>query len=226
MSNEPSTTTSAGASSAATGTAAGGPERIALLGGTFDPPHNGHLALARGVCDALGLERLLLIPAGNPHFKLEQRVTSVEERVAMTQLLVDEDPRFQLSGIEAQRPGVTYTADTLQELHAQHPQAELLFVVGADCLEHIWRWRRAEEIAQLSTLVAVARPGYDFGGALERLDSHGMGFKVQSVKLDTPNISSTQLRELAAQGASPAELAALTPPNVARYIAEQGIYRA
>lgn len=223
MSNEPSA--AAGGAAASAGAAANGPERIALLGGTFDPPHNGHLALARGVCDALGLEHLLLIPAGNPHFKLEQHVTPVEKRVAMTQLLADEDPRLQLSSIEAQRPGVTYTADTLQELHAQYPQAELLFVVGADCLEHIWRWRRAEEIAQLSTLVAVARPGHDFGEALERLDSHGMGFKVLSVKLDTPDISSTQLRKLAAQGANPAELAPLTPLSVAHYIAEQGIYR-
>ncbi len=235
MSNKPSTSakepkgsaanagevTAAGA--VATGASSVVSQRIALLGGTFDPPHNGHLALARGVCDALSLERLLLLPAGNPHFKLDQHVTPVQERVAMTELLAREDPRLQVSYLEAERGGVTYTADTLALLRGIYWENELLFIVGADCLEHIWRWRRAEEIAQLCTLVAVARPGYDFEGTLERLDSHGMGFKVQSVRLDTPDVSSTQLRELAAQGK---DLTPFMPLSVARRIQKQELYRA
>lgn len=202
--------------------AAGKPERIALLGGTFDPPHNGHLALARAVCGALALDTLLLVPAGNPHFKLDQQVTPVKERVEMTQLLAAEDPRLQVSTIEAQREGVTYSADTLEELKRRRPDASLLFVIGGDCVEHVWRWRRARDIAKLCTLVAVARPGYDMAAAQEALAASGMGFSLQVVRADTPNISSTQVRKKAAAGQS---LQGLVPTNVERYIRKHGTYR-
>lgn len=197
-------------------------ERIALLGGTFDPPHNGHLALAQGICDALHLSRLLLLPTGNPHFKLDQDVTPAEDRVAMTELLAREDRRLLVSYLEVEREGVTYTADTLALLRGIYWDEELLFVVGADCLEHVWRWRRAKEIAQLCTVVAVARPGHDMGEAIAHLDARGMSFKVQSVNIETPDISSTQIRELVEQGAS---LDGLVPPSIERYIREHSLYR-
>ncbi|MGN0072906.1 MAG: nicotinate-nucleotide adenylyltransferase [Coriobacteriales bacterium] len=196
-------------------------ERLAVLGGTFDPPHNGHLTLARGVLDALGLGRLLLMPAGDPHFKQGQQLTPARHRAAMAGLLADEDPRIELSMMEVERPGITYTADTLEQLAAANPGAQLLFVMGGDCLEHVMRWRRAEDIARLCTLVAVARPGFSFEAGRAAVESCGLPFEVEYLCLDTPDISSTQLRQRAAAGEG---LEGLVPPRVAAYIAHHRLY--
>lgn len=210
-------------SGAALGTA--GPhaprERLAVLGGTFDPPHNGHLALARGVMGALDLGRLLLMPAGDPHFKQGGELTPARHRAAMAGLLAQEDPRLELSLMEVERPGVTYTADTLEQLAACNPGAELLFVLGGDCLGHVMRWRRAADIARLCTLVAVARPGYSFSEGRAAIEACGLPFKVEYLCLDTPDISSTELRRRAAAGEG---LEGLVPGCVAAYICEHGLY--
>ncbi|MGN0038529.1 MAG: nicotinate-nucleotide adenylyltransferase [Coriobacteriales bacterium] len=196
-------------------------ERLAVLGGTFDPPHNGHLALARGVMDALGLERLLLMPAGDPHFKQDEGLTPARHRAAMAGLLAQEDPRLELSLMEVERPGITYTADTLEQLAAANPGAQLLFVIGGDCLGHVMRWRRAADIARLCTLVAVARPGYGFEAGRAAVEACGLPFRVEYLSLDTPDVSSTQLRERAAAGEG---LDQLVPPSIAAYIARHNLY--
>lgn len=195
--------------------------RIALLGGTFDPPHNGHLALATGVADELSLERVFLVPTGNPHFKLDAGVTPVEHRVAMTRLLAEEDERLEVSLIEAERAGVTYTADTLRELRRLYPKSHVFFIIGGDCAEHIMRWRNAAEVAQLCTVVAVARVGYDFKSAQRKLDDCGLGFDVRYLQLDIPDVSSTEVREAAARGAG---LEGLVPKSVEDYIRQSGLY--
>ena len=196
-------------------------QRIAILGGTFDPPHNGHLALACGVADALSLDRVLLIPTGNPHFKLDQKVTSVEDRVAMTQLLAAEDQRLEVSRIEADRPGVTYTVDTLHALQEQNPDAELLFIIGGDCAEHIMKWRNADLLARQCTVVAVGRAGYDFAAARKAIDACGLGFKVEYFTFDVPDVSSTGIRAAAAAGE---DITSMVPSSVAAYIAEHQLY--
>lgn len=195
---------------------------IALLGGTFDPPHNGHLALACGVADALQLERIWLMPAGNPHFKLGNQVTGAQDRLVMTRLLAQGDSRLAVSSMEVRRAGVTYTAETLSKIHESYPQARLLFVIGGDSAQHIWRWRAAQTIAQLCTVVAVARPGFDFDAACAAVKASGLGFDMCCVHVDVPDVSSTQVRSLAASGKS---LDGLVPPAVERYICEHGLYR-
>ena len=195
---------------------------IAVLGGTFDPPHLGHLALACGVADALGLERVFLVPTGNPHFKLDEDVTPVAARVAMTRLLAAEDERLAVSAIEAERPGVTYTVDTLEELQRLHPGSQLVFIVGGDCAAHIWRWRAADKLAKLCTVVAVARPGYDFSSAQRDLEASGMGFDVRYLHLDVPDVSSTQVRRRVAAGEG---LSGLVPASVEAFIRKHDLYR-
>lgn len=200
-----------------------GSKALAVLGGTFDPPHNGHLALARGVLDALGLPRLLLMPAGDPHFKQGAQLTPARHRAAMAGLLAQEDSRIELSMIEVERPGITYTADTLEQLAAQHPGTQLCFIIGGDCLGHVMRWRRAEDIARLCTLIAVERPGYSFAQGRAALESCGLPFKAEYLCLDTPDVSSTQLREHAGRGEP---LEGLVPAGVADYIYAHGLYGA
>ena len=194
---------------------------IAVLGGTFDPPHMGHKALAQAAADKLGLGRVLLIPTGNPHFKLNKYVTPAEHRVAMCQLLASLDERFEVSLIEAQREGVTYTADTLEELHAQHKDAQLLFIVGGDCAEHIMTWRRAADIARLCKLVVVARAGYNSAAAKQALQECGLGFDVAWIEADVPDVSSTQVRQRVCAGEP---ISDLVPSEVERYILEHGLY--
>ena len=194
---------------------------IAVLGGTFDPPHNGHLCLAQASADALSLERVLLIPTGNPHFKLDKYVTPVEHRVAMCQLLASLDERFEVNLIEAQREGITYTADTLEALHAQHKDAQLLFIVGGDCAEHIMTWHRAADISRLCKLVVVARAGYDSAAAKQALRECGLGFDVTWIETDVPDVSSTQVRERVCAGQS---ISGLVPDEIERYILEHRLY--
>ena len=195
---------------------------IAVLGGTFDPPHLGHLALARGVADALGLARVFLVPTGNPHFKLGEGVTPVAARMAMTKLLAAEDERLEVSAIEAERPGITYTVDTLEELQRLHPGSPLVFIVGGDSAAHIWRWRAADKLARLCTVVAVARPGYDFTAAKRDLEASGMGFDVRYLHLDVPDVSSTQVRQRVAAGQ---RLGGLVPASIEECIGKPGLYR-
>lgn len=197
-------------------------EAIAVLGGTFDPPHLGHLALARGVADELGLARVVLVPTGNPHFKLGEDVTSAPLRMEMTRLLAAEDSRLAVSDIEASRPGVTYTVDTLTQVKHEHAAAHIYFIVGGDCAEHIMRWRRADELARLCTVIAVARPGYDFATAKRNIEASNMGFDVRYLHLDTPDVSSTAIRDAIAAGE---RLDGLVPASVEAFIKEHGLYR-
>lgn len=194
---------------------------IALLGGTFDPPHNGHLALAKGVADALGLDKVFLVPTGNPHFKLDAGVTSVEHRVAMTRLLAQDDGRLEVSLIEAEREGVTYTVDTLRELRRLHPEARIYFIIGGDCAEHIMRWRNAAELARLCTVVAVSRAGYDLERAQVALEGCTLGFDVRYLCLDVPDVSSTEVRSRVSKGLS---LEGMVPKAVEDYIRQTGLY--
>lgn len=135
-------------------------ERIGIMGGTFDPVHNGHLVIARSVADQLGLDRVLFIPAGNPNFKQDQKLASAADRVRMVELAIAEpSPDFELDLREVERPGVTYTADTLEELARCHEDARLFFIMGTDSAITLPGWKRAEDIARLCTVVVAIAPG-------------------------------------------------------------------
>ena len=136
--------------------------RLGVMGGTFDPIHNGHLVAAEQVAGDLDLDVVLFMPAGSPAFKQDRPVSAAEDRFAMTLLATADNPVFEASRLEVERPGVTYTADTLEELRAAYPgNVELFFVTGADAIIDIVHWHDAARIASLATLVGVTRPGYD-----------------------------------------------------------------
>ena len=134
--------------------------RLGIMGGTFDPIHYGHLVTAEQAREALGLDLVLFMPAGSPAFKLDQEVSSPEDRYAMTVLATAANEAFYTSRLEIDREGVTYTVDTLTYLREQYPSnVHLYFITGADAILDIVSWRDAGQIAELATLIAATRPG-------------------------------------------------------------------
>ena len=134
--------------------------RLGIMGGTFDPIHYGHLVTAEQARESLDLDAVLFMPAGSPAFKLDKPVTPAEDRYAMTVLATAANPAFLASRFEIDRPGVTYTADTLHALRDFYPpQVKLYFITGADAIIDIVTWHNASEIAELATFIAATRPG-------------------------------------------------------------------
>ena len=144
--------------------------RLGIMGGTFDPIHYGHLVAAEQAFDDLSLDVVVFMPAGRPAFKLDKKVTSGEDRYAMTLLATSDNPHFLASRFEVDREGVTYTADTLRLLRGLYPaNVEFYFITGADAITEIVAWRDAEDIARLAHLVAATRPGYDLDRAWDAI---------------------------------------------------------
>jgi len=193
--------------------------RIGLFGGTFDPPHVGHLVLAEWAWASLRLDRVVFMPAGVPPHKLGRRRSNPAHRLAMTRLAVRGNPALAVSDLEARREGPSYTVDTLRALHRRHPRARLFLLMGADSLADFPTWREPAEIARLATLVVAGRPA---GGRLARPPRLPRGTKV--VVLDNPlvDISSSRLRTRARAGKP---LRYLVPDAVAAYVARFGLYR-
>ena len=136
-------------------------ERIGVIGGTFDPVHYGHLAIAEEVYHELSLSRVIFVPAGEPPHKTEHRITPVRHRLSMLEMAIAPNPHFALSLIDMQRSGPSYTVDTLRLLRQQPgPRAELYFIIGGDSLNDLMTWRDPAGILKQATLVALVRPGY------------------------------------------------------------------
>lgn len=133
--------------------------RIGVFGGTFDPPHVGHLIVASDVCDALELDRMIFVPAADPPHKRGRVTASAEARLRMVRAAIAGDPRFEVDDLELRREGASYTVDTLRELTRRHPEAEFFFLVGADQVRQLGSWREPEEIARLACLAVVHRGG-------------------------------------------------------------------
>lgn len=196
--------------------------RIGIMGGTFDPIHHGHLVAAEQAYDDLDLDMVIFMPAGRPAFKLDKRVSSGEDRYAMTLLATSDNPHFRASRFEIDREGVTYTADTLTRLRALYPEeVELYFITGADAIADIVRWKDAEVIARTAYLVAATRPGYDLSKAESVIDASGMPFDVTYLEVPALAISSSDLRLRVAAGQS---LRYLTPDTVTGYIHKHRLY--
>ncbi|MGM9570124.1 MAG: nicotinate-nucleotide adenylyltransferase [Phascolarctobacterium sp.] len=195
---------------------------LGILGGTFDPIHIGHLRMAEHVFNSMELERIIFIPAYVPPHKLGQDFAPAEDRYAMTELAVAGNPHFTVSDMELKRTGVSYTIDTIRQLHAQYGDRELNFIIGADSVAQLHTWHNIEEMLELTRFVAVWRPGYE--GAMEEMVRHlGQRARERVLLLDTPvyDISSTEIRTRIRQGAS---LAGLVPPAVEKYIYEHSLY--
>ena len=195
---------------------------LGILGGTFDPIHMGHLRMAEHVFQRMELEQIIFIPAYVPPHKLGQDFAPAADRYAMTELAVADNPHFIVSDMEIKRTGVSYTIDTIRELHRQYADKELHFIIGADSVAQLHTWHNIEEMLEMTTFVAVWRPGYE--GAMEELVCHlGQRARERVLLLDTPvyDISSTEIRTRIREGRS---LAGLVPGSVEKYIFEHGLY--
>ncbi len=135
--------------------------RIGVMGGTFDPVHHGHLSAANEVATRFGLDEVVFVPTGNPYQKAGRGVSPAEERYLMTVIATASNPRFSVSRIDVDRPGTTYTIDTLRDLRSEYGDAELFFITGADALAQILSWRSADDLFALAHFVGVSRPGYE-----------------------------------------------------------------
>jgi nicotinate-nucleotide adenylyltransferase len=202
--------------------------RIGLFGGTFDPPHLGHLVLAEWARARLRLDRVVFVPAGTPPHKRGRRLTAAASRLALTRLAVRGNPAFAVSGFEAGRDGPSFTVDTLRHFHARQPDARIYLLMGADSLADFPNWHEPGEIARLATLVVAARQAAAGSGADGVPKASGRALlpgRVRSrvVVLDNPivAISSSALRARARAGRS---LRYLVPDAVAAYVARHGLY--
>jgi nicotinate-nucleotide adenylyltransferase len=186
--------------------------RVGVLGGTFDPIHVGHLAVASEVCAALGLDEVLIAPTASQPFKDAQDSAAPEHRVAMCELAVRADPRLSVTTVDVDRGGVTYTVDTLRDLAARRPDTEWYFIAGADSLERLSEWKEPETLLTLATFVGVTRPGH----SLARVDPvHPV------VEVPALGVSSTEIRRRVRMAAP---IRYLVPDAVADYISAHGLY--
>ena len=217
-------------------------DRIGILGGTFNPPHLGHLALARRAREALGLDRVFLMPSREPPHKHEVADPGAQHRLAMCRLLTEQEPAVSACALETERAGKSYTVDTLRELHARHPAAQLTFIAGADAARTLPSWREPEALLALAEWAIAARPGAGAEEALRAVDAARSGPQVgpgrapegtvaaategtgvRLLEMEPLEVSSSAVRERAARG-EPIE--GLVGQAVAAYIAEHALYGA
>ncbi len=195
---------------------------IGILGGTFNPPHLGHLAVAVHARDELALDSVLLMPALIPPHKPAGSDPGAGHRVAMCRALVEGARAITVSEEETGREGPSYTVDTLRSMHSSHPGAELTFVVGADTANTLASWREPQEIVRLARLAVASREGSERGRVLETVASvGGDDASVVFLQMGEVAISSSRVRELVARSEPIEEL---TGPAVAAYIARHGLY--
>jgi len=200
-----------------------GGKKTGILGGTFDPVHKGHIMMAKEAKEALELDEVLMIPAGQPMSKPNEAITSARHRLEMLKLAVEGIPYLKISTIEIEREGPSYTADTLAELREKSKGGdELYFILGWDSLAQLPNWRQPSRIISMCTLVAVPRPGCA-KPRLRQLEAALPGISKTVIFLDKPrvDISATVIRELAAGGQA---LDELVPKPVAEYIKKNKIY--
>ena len=198
-------------------------ERIGVFGGTFDPPHLGHLILASEAYAALGLSRILWVLTSIPPHKLDQQITPVKDRLAMVQLALKDEPTFELSIVDMARPGPHYTLDTIKLLSAEYPGDDLVLLIGGDSLHDLPTWHRPRELVSACAGIGVMRrPGdlIDLTGLEAKIP--GLGAKVRYVDAPLLEIASHEIRERAAAGL-PFRYYVL--PEVYKYIVEHRLYR-
>jgi nicotinate-nucleotide adenylyltransferase len=194
---------------------------VGILGGTFDPIHIGHLVIAEEARIKLGLKEVLFVPAGQPWLKLERNITPAAHRVEMVRRAIADNPHFELCTLEVERPGPSYTVDTLAMLQKQlGSEASLFFILGRDTLAELPLWKEPQKVVQLCRLVVPPRLG---SRDLKHLETAIPGLLDKVIQLDMPviGISSSEIRQRIAQGLP---IRYLVPAEVEKYIAEQKIY--
>ena len=184
--------------------------RLGVLGGSFDPIHLGHLILGETAREQLSLDKVMFIPAGNQWRKEGRGVAAAEYRLAMVRLAVDGNSAFEVSTMEIDRDGPTYTVETLAQLHAESPGIEISFIVGVDALADMPHWKEPRRIFELAMVCVAARVG-------EAVEDD----RVTRIEMPEVNISSSVVRERVKEGKS---IRYLVPDAVERYVREHGLY--
>jgi nicotinate-nucleotide adenylyltransferase len=198
--------------------------KVGVLGGTFDPPHKGHLAIALDARKSLGLSRVIFIPAGQPWLKAGAPVSPAEDRYEMVRLAIAGHPHLAISRIEVDRPGPSYTVDTLEALKSElGSETELYFIIGWDALTQLPQWREAARIVRLARLVAVPRPGYSRPDlkAIEK-QIPGISARVDFLDMAMVEVSATEIRQRVSAGLP---ISGLVPEAVEKYVTERGLFR-
>ncbi len=197
--------------------------RVGVMGGTFDPIHHGHLVAASEVQAWFHLDEVVFVPTGDPWQKSDRDVSPAEHRYLMTVIATAANPHFTVSRVDIDRDGPTYTVDTLRDLRAEMPNADLFFITGADALAEIFTWREPEELFELATFVGCTRPGYSMDPTT--LDQSGLGSipadRVTLIEIPALAISSTDCRERKKRGQP---VWYLVPDGVVQYIAKHHLY--
>ena len=197
--------------------------KTGVLGGTFDPIHNGHLGIAGVACRQLGLEQVLFVPAREPWLKGDRGIAPSLHRVEMIKLAILSDSRYNISYVDLEREGPSYTVDTLSDLRRElGSDAELYFILGMDALEGLAGWREPNRIVDMCHLVVARRPGVAMID-LKALEAGLPGISEKIVVIDNElyDVNSTEIRQRVAAGRS---IEGLAPDAVARYIRENGLY--
>jgi nicotinate-nucleotide adenylyltransferase len=194
--------------------------RVGVLGGTFDPIHMGHVAVAKAAMECARLDRVLFVPSAQPPHRAAAEA-SAEDRLAMSRLAVDGDSRFEVSDVEVKRGGKSYTVDTLQELHRSLPDDELFLILGWDAARLFRTWHQPEGVSALASLVIVGRPGMPSPTQADLKLAGLAPDRVVMCLLPTPDISGSELRRAIATGKS---VAGKLPPAVEGYIAAHHVY--
>lgn len=197
--------------------------KLGVMGGTFDPIHNGHLVAASEVADLFDLDEVIFVPTGEPWQKEGRRVSPAEDRYLMTVIATASNPRFSVSRVDIDRGGRTYTKDTLHDLRKLHPDSELFFITGADALASILSWQDWEDLFSISKFVGVSRPGYDLDGqhivaAIDELPEDSLHL----VEIPALAISSSDCRARAARSRP---IWYLVPDGVVQYVSKRRLYQ-
>lgn len=187
--------------------------RIGILGGTFDPPHNGHIAIASAALVELDLQKILFIPAKIQPFKAGIAISSANDRIAMLDLALSANDKFEISKIEIEREGISYTVDTLKSLRGTYPLDDLYLLIGADNVSQIEKWHHADEITRLCKIAAANRPGYRQSGSFSE--------RILFFEMTPVDVSSTEIRRKIRAGES---ISAMTPQSVEEYILSHKLY--
>lgn len=199
--------------------------KTGILGGSFNPPHLGHLMMALDALEQRGLDRVLFVPAAvPPHKTRHDAMAPAADRLAMTRLAVADEPRFQVCDEEIRRGGLSYTVDTLRRLRAAWPDDSLHLIIGGDTLRELPSWREIDAILGLCAIITIARPGFNRVQMQPALPEPWPGRLLDGVVTGHPmDVSSTDIRERISQGRS---IRYLVPGAVASYIAAQKLYAA
>ena len=192
--------------------------KLAIMGGTFSPPHLGHLICAEEVNEHFKFDKVMFVPSARPPHKDGVGVLDAEHRYMMTALATQDNPRFEVSRIELDRPGQSYSIETVKQLKAMHGQdSDIYWIVGADAILEMFIWKDVDELLTICRFIAINRPGYDLSQADQRFMK-----KVQLLEVTNVDISATEIRRRVRQGKS---IRYLVPPAVEQYICENGLYR-